>query len=110
MTDTMTISNLEILHDQAGSRFAAKLQGYEACLMYRLAGREIDLYHTYVPEIFRGRGVAEQLCKAACEYAKANHLTVIPSCSYIADAYLKRHREYESLVKRGPPSTPLISG
>ena len=101
---------LEVIHDKAGSRFCVKLQGYEACLMYRLSGKELDLYHTYVPEVFRGRGIAEQLCKTGFEYAKANGLTVTPSCSYISDAYLKRHPEYQPLAKRGPTSNPLVSG
>ena len=102
---------LDVLHDAAGRRFCVKLQGYEACLMYRLTGQEIDLYHTYVPEVFRGRGVAERLCQAVFEYAKANQLTVLPSCSYISGAYLKRHPEYEALTKRGgPTSNPLVSG
>ena len=99
------------VHDEPGHRFCVTLQGYDACLMYRRSGREIDLYHTYVPEVFRGRGVAERLCRAAFEYAKANHLTVIPSCSYISGAYLKRHPEYEPLTKRGGPSSqPVVSG
>ena len=102
---------LSVIHDTAGHRFCVKLSGYEACLMYRLIGTELDLYHTYVPEVFRGRGIAEQLCKTAFAYAKANDLTVIPSCSYISGAYLKRHPEYEPLTKRGGPSSqPLVSG
>ena len=101
---------IEVQHEKAHSRFCVKLEGYEACLMYRQSGKEVDLYHTYVPEVFRGRGMAEKLCKAAFEYAKAEGLTVIPSCSYIADAYLKRHSEYEPLTKRGRTSNPLISG
>jgi predicted GNAT family acetyltransferase len=101
----------DVQHDLAGSRFSVKLEGYEACLMYRRSGQEIDLYHTYVPEVFRGRGVAERLCKAAFEYARANQLTVVPSCSYVADAYLRRHPEYEPLTRRGgPASTPIVSG
>jgi len=104
------VEQVDIVHDRVGSRFCVKLQGYEACLMYRLEGKELDLYHTYVPEVFRGRGVAEKLCKAAFEYAKTEGLAVIPSCSYIFDAYLKRHPEYESLTKRGPTSHPIISG
>ncbi len=99
-----------VTHDQAGHRFCVTLQGYEACLMYRCSDKEVDLYHTYVPEVFRGRGIAEQLCKAAFEYAKANSLTVIPSCSYISAAYLKRHPEYVPMTKRGPTSNPLVSG
>jgi len=102
---------VDVQHDQTGSRFCVKLQGYEACLMYRRTGKELDLYHTYVPEVFRGRGVAEQLCKAAFEYATREGLTVVPSCSYISGAYLKRHPEYEPLTKRvGPASNPLVSG
>ena len=102
---------LHVVHDAPGHRFCVALQGYEACLMYRGSGQEMDLYHTYVPEVFRGRGVAERLCKAAFEYAKANGLPVIPSCSYISGAYLKRHPEYEPLTKRGGPSSePLVSG
>ena len=101
---------LDVQHDKAGSRFCVKLSGYEACLMYRQQGRALDLYHTYVPEVFRGRGIAERLCKTAFEYAKAEELTVIPSCSYIADTYLKRHPEYEPLVKRSRSCNPLVSG
>ena len=101
----------DVQHDAAGSRFVAKLEGYEATLMYRKTGYQLDLYHTYVPEVFRGRGLAEQLCKAAFEYAKAEGLTVIPSCSYISGAYLKRHPEYEALTRRGgPTSQPEVSG
>lgn len=100
----------EVHHNPASRRFCIEMEGYEACLMYRLSGKEIDLYHTYVPEVFRGRGIAEKLCKAAFEYAKAEGLTVIPSCSYISGAYLKRHPEYEPLTKRGRTSNPLVSG
>ena len=100
-----------VQHDAAGGRFLVTLEGYEACLMYRLTGNELDLYHTYVPEVFRGRGIAEQLCRAAFEYAKSQKFTVLPSCSYISGAYLKRHPEYEPLTKRGGPSSnPLVSG
>ena len=106
----MASIEVTITHDEARKRFCAELEGYEACLMYRLSGTEIDLYHTYVPEVFRGRGVAEKLCKVAFEYAKARQLTVIPSCSYVSGAYLKRHQEYEPLTKRGPASNPIVSG
>ena len=105
MADDVTVE-----HDRQDSRFRISLQGYEACLMYRRTGEEIDLYHTYVPEVFRGRGVAEKLCAAAFEYARANKLAVIPSCSYISGAYLRRHPEYQSLTKSGPTSNPLVSG
>ena len=90
---------VSVQHDQAGSRFYLALEGHEARLLYRRAGKEIDLYHTFVPEAVRGRGLAEKLCRAAFEYAKAEHLTVIPSCPYISAAYLRRHPEYEPLTR-----------
>ena len=103
--------DVEVLHDPSNQRFVVKHEGYEATLMYRLKGKEIDLYHTYVPEVFRGRGLAEKLVKAGFEYAKAKGLTVLPSCSYISGPYLKRHPEYEPLTKRGgPTSNPIVSG
>ena len=102
--------DIPVTHDPGAHRFVVALEGYEATLMYRLSGATIDLYHTYVPEVFRGKGMAEKPCKAAFEHAKANRLTVIPSCSYISGAYLKRHPEYEPLTKRGETSNPIVSG
>ncbi len=89
-----------VQHDAAAHRFVLKLEGAEAFLSYRPAGTVLDLHHTYVPETFRGRGFAERLCQAAFEYAKAQRLTVIPSCPYISGAYLKRHPEYQPLVAK----------
>ena len=100
---------LAIQHDLAGSRFVIQLEGHEAFLQYRRAGREVDLYHTDVPDVLRGRGLAEQLCRAAFEYARAEHLIVIPTCSYIAGAYLKRHPEDVPLTKPGTGSAPSAS-
>lgn len=104
-------AELTVEHDERARRFVVKLDGFEAVLMYRLQNNELDLYHTYVPEAFRGRSIAEKLCKAGFEYAKAKGLTVVPSCSYISDAYLRRHPEYEPITRRGgPTSNPLVSG
>ena len=90
----------EVTHDAANSRFVLAIDGDEATLQYRRAGQAIDLFSTYVPESLRGRGLAEKLCKTAFEYAKSQGLTVIPSCSYISGAYLKRHPEYQALTTR----------
>lgn len=91
---------VSVQHDKTASRFYITLEGQEARLLYRRSGNDIDLYHTYVPEVFRGRGLAEQLCRAAFEYAKTERLTVIPTCPYISAAYLRRHPEYMPLTKR----------
>ncbi len=87
-----------VTHDPARHRFVVRLDGQEAELNYRQRAGEIELHRTYVPEAFRGRGVAERLGDAAFAYAKAQGLTVIPSCSYLGGAYLSRHPEHRSLV------------
>ena len=90
---------LKVVHDQANHRFVLMLDGNAAYLRYRQREADVDFYHTFVPEVLRGRGIAERLCQTAFEYAKAQGLTVIPSCSYISGAYLKRHPEYQPLTK-----------
>ena len=53
--------------------------------------REDRLAHTEVPpKVTQGKGYANQLAKAALEYAKQNQLKVIPACKFVR-AYLKRH-------------------
>lgn len=89
----------QVIHDQKGHRFVITLEGHEAFLTYHPSGKTLDFNHTFVPEIFRGRGLAEKLCQAGFEYAKANGFTVIPSCPYVSGAYLKRHPEYQPLAQ-----------
>ena len=91
---------LNVEHDLASHRFIIRAQGQEAFLAYRQHGPELDFYHTFVPEAFRGRGMAERLVGAGYEYAKANGLTVRPTCPYVSGAYLKRHPEYEPFTRR----------
>ena len=88
-----------VKHDAVGKQFVVVQEGSEARLQYRESPGVIDFFHTFVPEPLRGRGLAERLCQAAFEYAKSRQLKVIPSCSYVSGAYLKRHPEYVSLTK-----------
>ena len=95
----MSPESVTIVHDETSHRFLAAIEGQEAYLSYRTLDGVLDFYYTYVPEVFRGHGIAEQLCKSGFEYAKANSLKVIPTCPYISDTYLKRHPEYKSLTE-----------
>ncbi len=91
--------DIMVKHDEAAHRFVVQLEGHAAFLAYRTSGTELDFYHTVVPEAFRGRGIAERVVGAGFEYAKANRLTVKPTCPYISGAYLKRHPEDAPLVR-----------
>jgi predicted GNAT family acetyltransferase len=51
-----------------------------------------------VPSVFQGRGIAGQLAKAALEHARYEKLLIRPFCPFV-QTYLKRHTEYQDLVK-----------
>jgi predicted GNAT family acetyltransferase len=61
-----------------------------------LAGKVLDLDHTYVPPAGRGRGIASQLAAHALRYARDSGYKVLPSCPFIA-AYIERHAEFHDL-------------
>ena len=76
---------MEVLHDEAGHRFYIPLpSGHEALLLYRRQEDTLDFYHTYVPESFRGKGLAEKVVEAGFRYAKEKGYKVIPTCGYVA--------------------------
>jgi len=64
---------------------------------YRTVQSGLELYHTYVPERFRGQGIAAKLAEEALNYAKLENIKVVPTCSYIA-VYIERHPEYRGLL------------
>ena len=90
--DKMVIENNSV--DQ---RFEANVGGNLAVVEYRRQGNIIVFTHTEVPEELEGQGIAARLARTALEHARAQHLTVVPLCRYIA-GYIRRHQEYVDLV------------
>ena len=99
----MSATPVEVVHDRDHHRFVALVGGVEAYLRYKVQGRVLDFFHTYVPEAARSRGIAEQLVRAGFAFAKEQGCTVIPSCPYVGQTFLKRHPEFQSLVQRPVP-------
>ncbi|MEJ2634581.1 MAG: GNAT family N-acetyltransferase [Calditrichia bacterium] len=67
--------------------------------MYQEQGKDVlNYFSTFVPEELRGEGIAAQLAESALNYARKHHYKIIPTCSYIS-LYIKRHEEYQDLVK-----------
>ena len=60
----------------------------------------MDIKHTFVPPEMRGQGAAKQLCDAAYERARAEHLLVLPSCSYVSDNYAARNPDVHDVTLR----------
>jgi hypothetical protein len=46
---------------------------------------------------FKGMGAGKALADAALGYARAHHLQVVPTCSFMA-AYITRHPEWHDIV------------
>lgn len=77
--------SIPVRHDPDGQRFVAEVDGHEAYLAYGMVGEDrVDFRSTYSPPELRGRGVAGEIVAKALEWARAEGLAVIPSCSYVA--------------------------
>jgi predicted GNAT family acetyltransferase len=93
------MENLIVENNLAKHRFEINLEGGTAFILYQMRGEEVyNLYHTEVPSQFEGKGVGGALAKGTLEYIKAEAKKIIPTCPFVA-AYLKRHPEYQELVK-----------
>jgi predicted GNAT family acetyltransferase len=89
---------MEVRQDAAHHRFEAGTKENPAKLNYRVKDTHVDLIHTEVPPEYQGQGLAGKLASAALDWARAQGLKVIPSCSYI-QSYIGKHPEYADLVQ-----------
>ena len=94
------VSDERFEHDAAAHRFTLSSGTAVAVLDYREHdARTLEYYHTFVPTSLRGRGVASRLVAHALRYAIEQHLSVIPTCPFVA-AFIRRHPEYAAVVHR----------
>jgi uncharacterized protein len=95
MTDKPIIE-MEV-HDTHG-RYLVRMQSGEVAEMtwvVRASGiREFN--HTYVPDAFRGTGIAAELMAHAIADARTQGFRIVPSCSYVATQF-RRHPEWADL-------------
>jgi hypothetical protein len=95
--DAITVNKNEETH-----RFEAVVDGHTAFIDYKQRPGTLILIHAEVPPELAGRGLGSVLAHAALEHARAEHLNVVPYCSFVA-GYLKRHPEYADLVRGSHP-------
>jgi predicted GNAT family acetyltransferase len=88
---------IPVRHNAEASRYEAVVEGHLSVCEYEIDGSRQVFTHTLVPPELRGRGIAEQLVRAALADARAAGRKVVPACSYVA-VFIQRHREYQDLL------------
>jgi uncharacterized protein len=80
------------------SRFEFDEEGQTAYLEFELdSGGWMTLWHTEVPELLRGRGIAGMLARTALEYARDNKLKIDVICPLVLD-FVSKNPEFETLI------------
>lgn len=86
-----------VTHNEAKGQFELTLEGQTSLLQYVRNDNTITLVHTEVPEPLRGRGLSDQLIRAALDFARFNQLKVVPVCSAV-QRYLQDHPDVASSI------------
>ena len=94
------MADVQVEHAPERNRFEAQVDGKTAVLEYMQVGDSLIFTHTEVPEALEGQGVGGALAKAGLEYVRDHDMTAAPLCPFVK-AYIKRHPEYQSLVRLG---------
>jgi predicted GNAT family acetyltransferase len=85
------------VHDNAArSRFELVEQGQIAFADYQRRGDVLIVSHVEAPMALRGTGAAGRLMEGMLGAIRQRRLKIVPSCAY-ADAYIRRHPQYEDL-------------
>jgi predicted GNAT family acetyltransferase len=87
-----------VTNNTAAGQFEIRTDAGVALLKYVPSGSSLDLVHTEVPAALEGQGYGAALAAAALDYARSQHLTVVPTCPFV-QTYLRRHKEYADLVQ-----------
>ena len=93
----LNLDAVTVTHNESAHRFEATVNGLRSLLTYRRLPDRIVLQHAEVPAPFEGHGIAAKLTRTALDFARANHLRVVPLCPYVS-SFVRGHREYHDLL------------
>ena len=69
-------------------------------MTYSMTGTELMIIdHTEVSDELRGKNLGYQLVQAAVEYARANHIKIIPLCPFANAVFKKKAAEFSDVLK-----------
>ena len=91
----MSIGHQE--EERQGTFYTEPRSQSSAVMTYLKHENTLYVNSTYVPEAFRGQGVALLLMQAMVDYAQANEFKVVSQCSYV-DVMFKRQPQWQHLL------------
>lgn len=86
-----------VVRNEAVNRFDVQVQDAPAFMTYKQRGTVLSLVHTEVPAALRGKGIAGALIRTVLDWARTQHLTILPFCPAVASV-IEKHPEYASLI------------
>jgi predicted GNAT family acetyltransferase len=86
-----------VQHNATAHRYEAVVGGHRSVCDYAMVDGRMVLTHTFVPPELRGKGIAEQLVRAALADARRAGQKVVPACSYVA-LFIQRNKEFQDLL------------
>jgi predicted GNAT family acetyltransferase len=98
----VNLDQITVTHNEAAGRFELLVDGLRALLTYRRFPDRIIFDHTEVPKPLEGHGLGAKLARFALDFARANHLRVVPLCPYVS-GFIRKHPEYQDLVSCDDP-------
>jgi predicted GNAT family acetyltransferase len=90
-------SGFTVINDTYHLAFVVDLDGEQATIDYRYYKHDIAFLHSYVPEHFRGKGVAKALAETALTFARKENKKIMLYCPFMSK-YVREHPEYHDLV------------
>lgn len=94
----------EVGHDPETGRFFIPIDppAHEVVLQYRtIDDKTLDFRSTLVPPGHRGEGLGERVVRHALDWARANGIEVVPSCSFVK-SWIDDHPDYHDLQTGDP--------
>jgi uncharacterized protein len=93
----LDLNKVTVTHNEEAHRFELLVDDLRSVLTYRRFPDRIVLVHTEVPEPLESHGLATRLTRFALDFARANHLRVVPLCPYVSN-FIRKNPQYQDLV------------
>jgi len=69
-------------------------------MTYSMTGTDLMIIdHTEVSDALRGKNIGSQLVHAAVEYARANHIKILPLCPFAKKVFEKKGAEFADVLR-----------